>query len=104
MNESGNNILVDYYSYINKDEIVFDNAGLMLLKLLNVCGLTEVTLAGFDGFKTKYSENYYNSDLNMQIDKDTLKDKQDRMAIQLKEMGKKMKIKFLTSSIYKEEI
>lgn len=104
LNESGNNILVDYYSYINKDEIVFDNAGLMLLKLLNVCGLTEVTLAGFDGFKTKYSENYYNSDLNMQIDKDTLKDKQDRMAIQLKEMGKKMKIKFLTSSIYKEEI
>lgn len=35
--EFKNTILVDYYSYINEDEIVVDNAGLMLFNLLMKC-------------------------------------------------------------------
>ena len=83
---------------------VFDNAGLMLFKLLNECKVEEVTLAGFDGFKMRYNENYYNDNLNIQIDETELNDKQKRIAFQLKEINKKLKMVFLTKSVYAEEI
>lgn len=104
LKENTKNIFVDYYSYTNQDERVFDNAGLMLFKLLNECKVEEVTLAGFDGFKMRYNENYYNDNLNIQIDETELNDKQKRIAFQLKEMNKKLKLVFLTKSVYAEEI
>lgn len=104
LKENKNNIYVDYYSYINQDDIVFDNAGLMLMKLLGVCGVSKLVLAGFDGFKMRYDENYYNNSLNIQMDKEELKDRQNRIGRQLKELSKKMMIEFLTPSVYMGEI
>ena len=99
---NNDNLCVDYYSYTNQDEVVFDNAGLMLFKLLIQCGVSEITLAGFDGFKTRYNENYYNDKLNIPVDENELKDKQERIKSQIQELGKKLKINFLTPSVYEE--
>ena len=93
---------VDYYSYINQDEIVFDNAGLMLLKLLIKCKVPSVTLAGFDGFRTRYNENYYNEKLNIHVNELEIQEKQKRMKQQLEAIQKEMDIEFLTKSIYEE--
>lgn len=95
---------VDYYSYINQDEMVFDNVGLMLLKLLEKCGISEVTLAGFDGFKTKNDENYYDSNLILCINENNVEEKTNRITKQLFEFSKKMRISFLTSSIYEHRL
>ena len=43
-------LFVDYGQCVNEDGMVSDNAGLMLLKLLERCGARQVFLAGFDGF------------------------------------------------------
>ena len=94
-----NSILVDYYSYLNEDDIVFDNAGLMLLKLLEKCNVREVTMAGFDGFKTRYDDNYYNELITF-LDKDELTERQNRIKIQLEKIGHNVKLNFLTKSIY----
>lgn len=48
-------LYVDYNRYTNEDEAIADNAGLMLLKLLHVCGVRQVHLAGFDGFHHKHN-------------------------------------------------
>lgn len=95
-------ICVDYFSYINQDEQVFDNVGLMLLKLLEKCGIRAVTLAGFDGFKSRYNENYYSDELNLKIEEDELNEKQSRIKKQLQEMQKVMELRYLTHSVYKE--
>ena len=58
-------LYVDYDRYTNADEMISDNAGLMLLKLLAYCGATEIYLAGFDGFHHKHNGNYYRRELNL---------------------------------------
>lgn len=92
---------INFDSYINNDNIVFDNSGLMLLKFLVFCKIDEVTLAGFDGFQTRYDENYYSKDLVFKVNEEELDDKQIRIKSILQELGKKIKINFLTNSIYK---
>lgn len=91
---------VNYDSYINDDEIVFDNSGLMLLKLLTLCHMQTVTLAGFDGFQTRYDENYFSKDLTFEINEDGLSEKQKHMRNVILELKKKIEIRFLTKSIY----
>jgi len=93
-------LYVDYYSYINQDEVIFDNAGLLLFRLLIKCGIKNVTLAGFDGFKTRYNENYYSSKLSIHLNETHILEKQERMKEQLEMIKKEMDIKFLTKSIY----
>ena len=97
-----NYICVDYFSYINQDELVFDNVGLMLLRVLEKCGIKSVVLAGFDGFKSRYDENYYNDELNLRIEENELNEKQTRIKKQLQEMQKVMKLQYLTNSVYEE--
>lgn len=97
-----NYICVDYFSYINQDELVFDNVGLMLLSVLEKCGIKSVVLAGFDGFKSRYDENYYNDELNLRIEENELNEKQIRIKKQLQEMQKVMKLQYLTNSVYEE--
>lgn len=94
-------LFVDYYSYINDDEVVVDNAGLMLFSLLMKCNVEKLVLAGFDGFKVG-ENNYYNSNLNNYIDEVNLKEKHERIKEQFDRMRRKMEIKFLTKSAYAE--
>lgn len=91
---------VDYISCINSDERVYDNAGLMLIKLLIRCDVTQVTLAGFDGFSKKTEENYYNSELRLQVNEEDILEKQERFKRQLENLGKDIRIDFLTNSSY----
>lgn len=91
---------VDYIRCINSDEAIYDNAGLMLIKLLERCAVTHVTLAGFDGFSEKIEENYYSSELRLQVNEEDIWEKQERFKKQLENMRKNIQIEFLTSSSY----
>ncbi len=93
-------LYVDYDRYTNDDEMISDNAGLMLLKLLEHCGATEVYLAGFDGFHHRYNGNYYSKELNFKVNEEEILEKQLRIRGQLAELSQNMKIQFLTPSVY----
>ena len=59
-------------------------------------------LLEFDGFKSRYDENYYNDELNLRIEENELNEKQTRIKKQLQEMQKVMKLQYLTNSVYEE--
>ena len=92
---------MDYGRYTNDDEEIADNAGLMLLKLLQLCGVEQVYLAGFDGFHHKH--NYYSEEMHSQVDEDDVQDKQHRIRRQLQLLSRDMHISFLTRSVYELE-
>lgn len=94
-------LYVDYGRYTNDDEEIADNAGLMLLKLLQLCGVEQVYLAGFDGFHHKH--NYYSEEMHSQVDEDDVQDKQHRIRRQLQLLSRDMHISFLTRSVYELE-
>ncbi len=95
-------ILVNFNLLIKRGWSHFDNSGIMCLRLLNRLHVTNVSLAGFDGFGGAHDENYADAslpyidpgkdweDLNAEI-KDMLSD--------FKNMTNDfMKIRFLTES------
>lgn len=94
-------LYVDYDRYTNDDEEVADNAGLMLLKLLDVCGVDQVHLAGFDGFHHKH--NYYSEEMYSNIEEADIQEKQRRIRRQLQCLSRNMNIAFLTRSVYELE-
>ena len=69
-------LYVDYDRYTNSDEMISDNAGLMLLKLLLRCGAKEVVLAGFGGFHHRFNGNYYRAEPTLDVDEDAVQEKQ----------------------------
>ena len=96
-----NSLRVDYKRYTNGDELILDNAGLMLLKLLKECKVNEAALAGFDGFGHRRGRNYYSPELNLQTDAKTAALRQERIRKQIKEL--QMELHFLTRSAYEEK-
>ena len=88
-----NFLYVDYECYTNSDDMVSDNAGLMLLRLLVKCGAAEISLAGFDGGSYRYDGEFIGTEL---------KEKQERIRDQIAELSKSMKISFLTPSVYEQ--
>lgn len=94
-------LYVDYDHYTNDDMEIADNAGLMLLKLLDLCGVEQVYLAGFDGFHRKH--NYYSEEMYSNVDKDDIQEKQSRIRRQLQLLSQDMNIFFLTRSVYELE-
>lgn len=99
-------LIINFNSVIKRGWVHFDNAVICCLRLLNKLGITNVALAGFDGFKTAYNESYADSslptlnpngkwkELNEEI-KDMFKD----FVISSKE---NMNIEFITESIFEE--
>lgn len=92
--------IVDYDSYTIEDSWVSDNAGLMLLNLLKQCGTDEVYLAGFDGFYEKYQGNYYSNELNLEVKREKVHEKQKRIRGQMQKIKQEMRLIFLTASVY----
>lgn len=92
---------VDYDRYLNQDPMVSDNAGLMLLKLLERCGVREAYLAGFDGFHHRHGGNYYSRAASLDVNGAEAAEKQRRIREQLQKLT--LRPIFLTPSVYGEE-
>lgn len=93
--------VINYTSLLNEKKYVYDNAGLMLMKLLLSFGIKKIYLAGFDGFVVNQIDNYANpaqlgvteQEHNIEINKG--------MTAQLAEFRQKAEIEFVTDSIYR---
>ena len=58
-----NELIVNFNSVIKRGWEHFDNAVICCLRLMNKLDVSNVALAGFDGFKTAYNESYADSSL-----------------------------------------
>ncbi len=86
---------------VNYDRLcASDNAGIMLLHLLQACKAAQAALAGFDGYADEtgnYMEGYF-GELHGAKKGDNAK-----IALELAALGERMPLKFLTPSRYEEE-
>lgn len=53
--------IINFLSYTGDDKEIFDNAGLMLLRLLVRLNVKEVMIAGMDGYSDVFGDNFFDS-------------------------------------------
>ncbi len=95
-----NFLKVDYSKLCDYNFDEPDNAGMMLIRLLLNAGLKKVYLAGFDGFSSSESSNYYTDKMASSISRDEADRKNLSIYTQIKTLCKKITIEFVTPSIY----
>ncbi|MET3193273.1 4-hydroxy 2-oxovalerate aldolase [Bacillus sp. OAE603] len=95
-----NSLVVNYSDLLLDNPTISDNAGLMLLNLLNRLSVKQVYLAGFDGFSLDKSTNYYSTELINNIEMEELVKKNEVIRKQLAFLEKNMEINFVTTTIY----
>ena len=94
-------IQVNYSSYLAENTMVCDNPTLMLLNLLASMGIREVTIAGFDGFSPNPEDNYFAQGLSMGSFINSKVEKNYIVSEEIHGLQKRIKINFLTESLYK---
>ena len=93
-------LYVDYDQCANEDPMVSDNAGLMLLKLLERCGVNKVYLAGFDGFRGRNGGFYNRTGFTSWSSAEAF-ERQRRMKEQLGKLS--LELVYVTPSAYEEK-
>ncbi len=95
-------VRINYSDYLNEDTIIADNSGVMVLNLLQKLGVTDVALAGFDGFSVNRMDNYYKEDFVNSAPSDELLLRSNAIANRLQSLKQVMNIEFVTNSMYRE--
>lgn len=54
---------MNYSDYLNSNDTIYDNSGLMLINILKKAGVNELALAGFDGFGYADAKNYFDESM-----------------------------------------
>lgn len=86
-----------YKDLLNSIEAVSDNAGLMAIKFLMLYGVSEIKLAGFDGYSHDVRENYVDTSMELITQNAILDAMNDGMTHVLREYAKNIDITFLTT-------
>lgn len=84
---------------LEKNENIVDNSFLMLLKILDGCGVSEVYCAGLDGYSDK-EDNYFNPKMEYAFVKREARHLNHHIRSVINETYKHMKIEFITYSHY----
>lgn len=91
--------IINYSDYLNDEPSIADNAGLMLLNLLQKLGVQSIILAGFDGFNIG-SRDYYRDSSFSSLKADEYKNRNRATATRLQEIAQTVRVEFLTPSVY----
>lgn len=95
---------VSYRALINNVDMVSDNAGLMAINLLRMLGVSEVYLAGLDGYSYGADKNYGDEVMSFIVGNEIVDGMNAGMVRMLEEYSKEMRIYFVTSSIFEQVI
>lgn len=93
-------MVADYSSYINEEQIILDNAGLMCINFLNKIGVSKVILAGFDGFSANIKENYYEEAMYLDVEAERLMQMNVAISKKIHQLSTQMEISFFSESAY----
>ena len=101
IDESINHFVVNYDKLLNKIGAVEDNAGLMLLALLQKLNISSIHLAGFDGYSLDKSleESFAKKEFSTAQTLDRLERINLGMNYMINDFSKKMEINFLTTPV-----
>lgn len=92
-------LIFDYESLIGVGE-GFDNAGAMLIRLIKRANISEIALAGFDGFEISGDSNYFDNNLKRTISLEEAKQRNDIIGRQLKNALEDVKYNLLFETKY----
>ena len=84
---------------LEKNESIVDNSFLMLLKVLNKCGVKKLACAGFDGYSDK-EDNYFNPKMEYSFVKQEARHLNNHIREVINETYADMDIEFVTYSHY----
>lgn len=104
----GDDIVINYHSLINRGYKYFENTAIMLLNLLKRLEVTQISIAGFDGFDAGKPSNY--ADDTFQNDRhvaefDALNEEISQMLSEIaKTLEGKCEIKLITPSRFEKVI
>lgn len=92
--------VVNYSSYLNSNETIYDNSGLILINILIRAGVTDFALAGYDGFSYADAKNYF--DEGMANNVNAQRQYETNMAIidYFEKIRKRINVTFITPTIY----
>lgn len=90
---------VNYSSYLNDDEAISDNSGLMLINLLVKAGVNSFALAGFDGYSSD-GQNYFSDRLAGSVEYQRRELTNTAATNYFTRMRKSVSIEFITPSKY----
>ena len=93
---------INYTSLINTDFKEIDNAGMMVLKLLQILEKNHITLAGYDGYTPNVRNNYYLENMILNQSVEVLQTRNKNIKEHIKQFQQTMHIDFLTPSQYVE--
>lgn len=91
---------VNYSAYLNDDEAISDNAGLMIINVLKKAGVKKVNLAGYDGFSYSEQNNYCDERLISNVRYERQTELNMSMKKYFKNTRRSMEICFITPTIY----
>ncbi|MCI5904027.1 MAG: aldolase catalytic domain-containing protein [Oscillospiraceae bacterium] len=91
---------VNYSAYLNDDEVISDNAGLMLINILKKAGVKKINLAGYDGFGYSEHNNYCDEKLVSNVRYERRAVLNEAMKEYFKNIRKSIEINFITPTIY----
>lgn len=97
----GNVKVLNYAKWIEVDERTHDSSSVIAMNLLKELGVTEVILAGFDGFSVNINENYYDPNMRYPVSVEQVERRNNyykQFFANMREMG--MNITFITPSKY----
>ena len=97
---SGTVSVINYAEYLNEEQIIVDNAGLMCINFVKKAGASHILLAGFDGFSPRLSDNYYEEHMVLDVDKERLQKMNEAFARKLAQIQRILPVEFLTDSVY----
>ncbi len=100
LEQGENKLIVDFSAYTNEEQCIVDNAGLMCINLLKKIGVSDITLAGFDGFSPRIEENYFDSSMYLDVETERIMNMNEAISRKLVQLSSQMNIKFLSDSVY----
>ncbi len=92
--------VVNYSSYLNGDDAIYDNSGLMLINILIKAGVCGFALAGYDGFDYVGAKNYFDENLVNNINAQKQCKINSAVISYFEKIEKSVNIKFITPTLY----
>ena len=90
---------VNFSSYMSSSPAIFDNSGLMALRLLCALGVRAVWIAGMDGYAS-YSEDNYADDAMEYIFEVGAATRNRLISEELRQIGQRLRFRFVTPTQY----
>lgn len=105
MGNKGDNISeIDYEKWIAKESgTTYDSSGVMSILLMERLGVSEIILAGFDGFSANINDNYFEKTMRNPVSEEQAETRNRFYADFIEKVQKKTRVTFLTKSKYERQ-